>query len=66
MGLTHHICASLEADNLPFADIYGFHGYETLWTEIGSFNYAALASFATLFADVSIYYDRDCLRKFKC
>ena len=65
MGLTHLICACLEADNLPFADIYGFHGCETLWTEIGSFNYAALASFARLFANVSKYYDQDCLRKYK-
>ena len=66
MGLIHHICACLEAVNLPFADIYGFHGYETLWTEIWTFNYAALASFAKLFAEVSIYYEEDCLRKFKC
>ena len=65
MALTHHICACLEADNLPFADIYGFHGCETLWTEIGSFNYAALESFAKLFANVSIYYVQDCLRKYK-
>jgi hypothetical protein len=65
MGLTHLICACLEADNLPFAEIYGFRGCETLWTEIGSFNYAALASFATLFANVPLYYDHDCLRRYK-
>ena len=65
MGLTHLICACLEADNLPFAEIYGFRGCETLWTEIGSFNYAALASFATLFANVPISYDHDCLKRYK-
>jgi len=46
MGLTHLICAFLEADDLSFADIYGFHGCDTLSTEMGSFNCAALASFA--------------------
>ena len=65
MGLTHLICACLEADNLPFAEIYGFRGCETLWTEIGSFNYAALASFATLFAKFSKYYVQGCLKKYK-
>ena len=65
MGMTHLICAYLEADNLPFAEIYGFRGCETLWTETGSFNYAALASFATLFANVPLYYDHDCLRRYK-
>ena len=67
MGLTHLICACLEADNLPFgfADKYSFRGCETLWTEIGSFNYAALASFATLFANVPLYYDRDCVKRYK-
>jgi len=65
MGLTHLICAFLEADDLSFADIYGFHGCETLSTEMGSFNYAALASFAKCFAEFSKVYDRDCLRKYK-
>jgi len=65
MGLRHLICACLEADNLHFEDIYGFHGCETLSTEMGSFNYAALASFAKLFAKFSKVYDRDCLRKYK-
>jgi len=32
---------------------------------MGSFNYAALASFAKLFAKFSKVYDRDCLRKYK-
>jgi len=65
MGLTHLICAFLEADNLHFADIYGFRGCGTLSTEMGSFSYAALASFAKLFAKFSKVYDRDCLRKYK-
>jgi len=65
MGLRHLICVCLEADNLHFADIYGFRGCETLSTEIGSFNYAALASFAKLFSKFSKVYDRDCLRKYK-
>ena len=65
MALTHHICACLGADNLPFADIYDFHGCEILWTEIGSFNYAALESFATLFAKFSKYYVQGCLKKYK-
>ena len=65
MGLTHLICACLEADNLPCAEIYGFRGCESLWTEIGAFNYATLASFATLFAKVSKYYVQDCTRKYK-
>jgi len=62
MGLTHLICACLKADNLHFAYIYGFRGCETLSTEMESFNYAALASFAKLFAIFSKVYDRDCLR----
>jgi len=65
MGLKHLICACVEADTLHFADIYGFRGCETLSTEMGSFNYAALASFAKLFAKFSKVYDRDCLRKYK-
>jgi len=66
MGLTHLICAFLEADDLSFADIYGFHGCEILSTEMGSFNCAALASFAKLFAIVSKYYAQDCLKSIKC
>jgi len=65
MGLRHLICACVEADTLHFGDIYGFRGCETLSTEMGSFNYAALASFAKLFAKFSNVYDRDCLRKYK-
>ena len=45
--------------NLHFADIYGFRGCETLWAEMGSFNYAALASFAKLFGKYLKVYDRD-------
>jgi len=52
IGLRHLICACVEADSLRFADIYGFRGCETLSTEIGSFNYAALASVAKLFAKI--------------
>ena len=66
MGLAHLICAFLEADGLFFADIYGFHGCETLSTEMGSFSYAALASFAKLFAIVSRYYAQGCLKSIKC
>ena len=65
MSLRHLISACLEADNLDFADIYGFRGCGTLSTEMGSFNYAALASFAKLFAKFSKVYDLDCLRKYK-
>ena len=65
MGLRHLISACLEADNLHFADIYGFRGCGTLSTEMGSFSYAALASFAKLFAKFSKVYDRDCLRMYK-
>ena len=66
MGLTHLICACLEANALPFADIYGFHGCETLSAEMGFFIYAARTSFAKLFAIVSIYYAHDCLKNIKC
>jgi len=52
MGLRHLISACLEADNLHFADIYGFRGCKTLSTEIGYFNYAALASFAKPFRKI--------------
>ena len=65
MGLRHLICVCLEADNLHFVDIYGFRGCETLSTEMGSLNYAALASFAKRFAKFSKVYDGDCLRKYK-
>ena len=65
MGLRHLICASVEADTLHFADIYGFRGCETLSTEMWSFSYAALASSVKRFAKFSKVYDRDCLRKYK-
>jgi len=65
MGLRHLICACVEDDTIHFADIYGFRGCEILSTEVGSFNYAALASFAKCFAEFSKVYDRDCLRKYK-
>jgi len=65
MVLRHLICACVEADTLHFADIYGFRGCETLSTEMGSFSYAALASFAKCFAEFLKVYDRDCLRKYK-
>jgi len=50
MGLKHLICACVKADTLHFADIYDFRVCETLSTEMGSFNYPPLASFAKLFA----------------
>ena len=62
MGLKHLICACVEADTLHFADIYGVRGCETLSTEMGSLNYAALASIAKPFAKFSKVYDRDCSR----
>ena len=64
-GMTHPTQASLDPDNLSFACIYGVHGCEALSTEIGSFNYAMLARFAEYFTKVPIYYDHDCLRKYK-
>ena len=58
MGLPHY--TSLDPDNISFAGIYGFHGYEILSTEIGPFSYAALASCSKLFAKFPTYYEYDC------
>ena len=66
MDLTHPIWYALEPDNLPFEYTYGFDGCETLSTEIGSVDDAALASFTTISANVPIYYVHDCLRNIKC
>ena len=65
MGLTHPISAWFDPDILPFADIYGFDGYETWSSEMESFINVALTSFAKHFTDVSMYYVQDCLRKYK-
>ena len=66
MGLTHLICASLKANDPPFEDICGLHVGETVSTEMGSSNYAALARFAKSFAIVSIYYAQDCSTSQAC
>jgi hypothetical protein len=65
MGLTHLICAPLEANDPPFADICALHVGETVSTEMGSSNYVALTRFAKSFAIVSIYYAQDCLKNIK-
>ena len=65
MDLTHPIWYSMDPDNLPFGYTYGFDGCETLSTEIGSVDDAALASFTNVSAKFSIYYVQDFLRKHK-
>jgi hypothetical protein len=65
MGLTYPISDSLDPINLPSLDAFGFDGFETLSTEMGSFIYAVRTNFAILLANFSKHYNRDC-RQYGC
>ena len=65
MALAYPISVLLDPGSLPVGNIYEFAMCEILSIEMECFSDASRSKFAPLFAKIPIYYDRDCLQKYK-